>query len=174
MIKKEEVVRIGKFTKPHGVKGEIGLAADYVIFEEPDDNSCLICELEGILVPFFIESCRYKTQTLQLVKFAQVDTEDEVRELAGKEAYLPLSAIGDETSPTPTSWEAFRGYELVAEKQGTLGELKAIDDSTINVLLQIDYRGRELLIPAVEQWIISVDHRKKQLTVSIPDGLLEM
>lgn len=46
------------------------------------------------------------------------------------------------------------------------------DESTINVLLQIDHNGEELLLPAAEELILSADHENKTLAVSIPEGLL--
>jgi 16S rRNA processing protein RimM len=172
MIKKEEVFKIGCFTKPHGIKGEIGLATDYDITEQAGDPY-LICEIEGIFVPFFIENLRNKSRTTLLVKLAILDTEDAVRFLAGKEAYSPVDAI-DEDEHTVTAWDTFIGYELYDTTHGLLGKITALDDSTINILLQIDYKGQELLIPAVDEWILSIDHRKKRLTASIPEGLLDM
>ena len=40
--------------------------------------------------------------------------------------------------------------------------------------IKIDYKGEELLLPAAEELILSVDHEKKRLIVSIPDGLLDL
>jgi 16S rRNA processing protein RimM len=49
-----------------------------------------------------------------------------------------------------------------------------VDESTINVLLQVDYKGNEILIPAAEELILGVDHDKKLLEVALPDGLLDL
>jgi 16S rRNA processing protein RimM len=38
----------------------------------------------------------------------------------------------------------------------------------------VDYKGNEILIPAVEEIITGVDHDKKQLEVTLPDGLLDL
>jgi 16S rRNA processing protein RimM len=175
MIKKEDVFKIGTFTKPHGIKGEIGLVTEYDLIGDSDDP-CLICEIEGILVPFFIECCRTKTSTVVLVKLATLDTEEAVRALANQDVYYPLDALGEkeEEGDLDVGWNILAGYSLIDEKHGELGKITDIDESTINILLQIDHQGEELLIPAVEEWIVSVDHRKKYLKVSIPEGLLEL
>lgn len=55
-----------------------------------------------------------------------------------------------------------------------LAEITDVDESTINVLLQIDHNGEELLLPAAEELILSADHENKTLAVSIPEGLLDL
>ena len=54
MIKKEDVFKIGQFAKPHGIKGEIALVTNSDVFDDSDDPY-IVCEMDGILVPFFIE-----------------------------------------------------------------------------------------------------------------------
>lgn len=74
MIKKEDVFKIGQFAKPHGIKGEIALVTNSDVFDDSDDPY-IICEMDGILVPFFIEEYRYKTDTVILLKLKNVDDE---------------------------------------------------------------------------------------------------
>ena len=78
MIEKEDVVKIGRFAKPHGIKGELSLVTDFEWPEEGDDIF-LICEMDGILVPFLVEESRYKSDTVTLVKLEGVDSEEEAR-----------------------------------------------------------------------------------------------
>ncbi|MDR2117990.1 MAG: ribosome maturation factor RimM [Tannerellaceae bacterium] len=174
MINKEDVVRIGYFTKPHGIKGEIGLVTTYDIFDCQDDPF-LICEMEGILVPFFIEEYRSKTDTVFLVKLETVDSDEAVREFSHREVYYPLRNMKEELQRTiPTGWAALTGYTVADSVYGVLGEITAIDQSTANTLFRIDRQGKEVLIPCVDEWIIAVDHREKRLEVSLPPGLLEL
>ena len=78
------------------------------------------------------------------------------------------SLVGDIT------WDNFIGFEVIDEKEGRLGIITNVDDSTINVLLQIDYEGRDLLLPAVEELVRDVDYEQKQMIVSVPEGLLAL
>jgi 16S rRNA processing protein RimM len=174
MIKKEGVCKIGYFTKPHGVKGEIGLVVSYDIFAYAPPPF-LICEIEGALVPFFIEECRSKTDAVLLVKLAIIDSEESVREFSNREVYCLLQDMkGELQSFAGKGWRSFMGYTVSDETQGALGKIIAIDESTANALLQIDYAGRELLIPAVDGWIVSADHKNKELQLSVPAGLFEL
>jgi len=80
MIKKEDVFKIGQFAKPHGIKGEITLLTTSDVFDDSDDPF-IVCEFEGILVPFFIEEYRYKSDSSILVKLENIDSELQAREL---------------------------------------------------------------------------------------------
>jgi 16S rRNA processing protein RimM len=42
------------------------------------------------------------------------------------------------------------------------------------VLLRITLEGKEVLIPLHEETLDSIDHDKKQVHVTLPDGLLEI
>ena len=59
MIKKEEVYKIGLFNKPHGIHGELQFTFTDDIFDRVDCDY-LICLLDGIFVPFFIEEYRFR------------------------------------------------------------------------------------------------------------------
>jgi 16S rRNA processing protein RimM len=175
MIEKDTVRKIGYFTKPHGVRGEIGIVLSYDIFSHTD-NPFVICETEGILVPFFIEEYRSKTPSVMLVKLETVDSEKAVREFSHREVYGLLQDTEEEKPHTESrgGWADFTGYTVADTIHGSLGAITAIDESTANILLQIDYKNRTLLIPAVGEWIVSADHENKRLNLSVPDGLLDL
>ncbi len=59
MIREEEVFKIGQFAKPHGIKGELSLVTNSDVLEDAEDPY-IVCEMDGILVPFFVEDFRYK------------------------------------------------------------------------------------------------------------------
>ena len=90
MIKKEEVYRIGIFNKPHGVKGEVSFTFTDDIFDRVDGEYLLLM-MDGILVPFFLEEYRFKSDNVALVKLEDIDTA-EVEALLTKEEMKALIA----------------------------------------------------------------------------------
>ena len=173
MIAKEDICKIGYFGKPHGIKGEIGIITDYDLFEESEDPY-IICEMDGLLVPFFIKEYRYKSNKVILVKMENIDSEEAAKGFVSRDVYYPADALSEEDATENPSWNDFIGYEVLDTAHGLLGKITAIDESTINILIQIDRNGNELLVPAAEEFILSVDHVKKSLQVSIPEGLLHL
>lgn len=173
MIKSEEVFKIGQFTKPHGIKGEITLVTDCDVFDDTDDPY-IICDMDGILVPFFLEDYRYKTQSTMLLKLEGVDTEEAAREFSNRDVYYPLDLVDEDELLGDMTWDNFIGFTVIDEKAGKLGEISDVDESTVNVLLQINYLGKELLLPAAEELVKHIDFDKRELFVALPEGLLDL
>ena len=168
MIKPEEVYKIGRLGKAHGVKGEVSFQFDDDIFDRVDSDY-LILEVDGILVPFFIEEYRFRSDTVALVKFEDVDTQQRAQELTGCDVYFPRSLADDDDNP---SLSMLIGFDVVDVTTGTtVGRIAAIDDSTANLLFELE-DGR--LIPAAEELITNIDTKRQQISIQIPQGLLEL
>ncbi len=174
MIGKEEVFKIGQFAKPHGVKGEISLVTNYKDLFDSMEDPYVVCEIDGILVPFFVEEYRDKTNTVLLVKLERVDSDESAREFMGCEVFFPLKEVGDEIPADCISWSDLVGYTVEDELHNEVGEITDVDDTTINVLLQIFHNGKDVLLPAAEELVLSLNHKDKILQVSVPEGLLSL
>ncbi len=172
MIRKEDVYKIGLLTKPHGVKGEIAFSFTDDVFDRVDCEY-FICLLEGILVPFYIEEYRFKSDSVALVKFERIDTAEQARRFTNVEVYFPL-ALAEKAPEGQLSWNYFVGFQVQDVRFGELGCVKEVDDSTVNTLFVIDHQGKELLVPAREEFILSLDNRKRSMILQLPDGLLDM
>jgi len=169
MIKKESVYKIGKLGKTHGVNGEITFMFDDDIFDRVD-SEYLILEIDGILVPFFMEEYRFKSDEVALVKFEDIDTQERAAELTGCEVYFPREAADDDTENL--SFAQIVGYEIADEKSGkTLGKIESVDDSTDNILFCLD---NGMLIPMAEEWINEIDNTNKKIIMALPEGLIEI
>ncbi len=169
MIRKEDVYRIGKLGKTHGVRGEISFLFDDDVFDRVDADY-LILSIDDILVPFFIEEYRFKTDSNALMKFEGIDTQERARELTGCEVYFPHElADSDEDA---ISWAAIVGFDITdADSNRTIGRIAAVDDSTINILFELE-DGR--LIPASEDLITAIDQQARTITMRLPNGLLNL
>lgn len=169
MIRGEEVYKIGRLGKPHGVKGEITMQVDDDVFDRVDADY-LVLMVDGILVPFYMEEYRFRTDSTALVKFEDIDTVERARELTNCDVFFPRHlADSDEEEYT---WSFFVGFDLVEAGSGkTVGRIAAVDDSTANVLFEL---GNDLLLPASEELITHIDHEKKQITMDLPEGILDL
>ena len=99
MIRAEEVYKIGRLGKAHGVKGEVSFQFDDDIFDRVDADY-LVLDIDGILVPFFMEEYRFRSDTICLVKFKSVDTQQRAQELTGCSTTAPpISCLNWKTAP---------------------------------------------------------------------------
>ena len=167
MLRKEDFVYYGKFLKPHGTKGEIGLEGDSILLGEECDF--VACDIDGILVPFFFETRRTKNSDTLIVKIERMESAEEVRFLTNREAYIPREWTEDSEA---LSWSFFRGFIAVDENLGELGEITDIDESTINTLFVIDNDGEEILVPAQEEFIIGIDQENREILFNLPEVLV--
>ena len=177
MIRKEDIVAIGKFQKTHALQGELNAIVD-VQEDYAEDDKPFIVDVDGIYVPFYIESIRPKGSTSYLVKLAGVDSQEEAQQFVNKEIYAMRSDLIDyfetdgETFVDPDDIE---GYEVVDSRLGDLGKVKEVNDATANVLLVVDNPdGDELLVPFVDEFVEEIDQDNKRIVVSLPEGLLEI
>ena len=169
MIKQEEVYRIGRLGKTHGVRGEVSLQFDDDIFDRVDADY-LVLELDGILVPFFIEEYRFRSDTVALMKFEDVDTQQQANELTGCDVYFPRALAANDEGDVSLS--LLVGFDLVEANGGTtIGRIAAIDDTTANLLFELE---DGCLIPANDDLIRDIDTKRKTIKMEIPEGLLEL
>lgn len=174
MIKREEVYKIGKIGKPHGVKGEVTLNFDDDVFDRVDCDY-LVLEVDGILVPFFFDEYRFKGDATALFTFSGIDTKDKAQELTGCDVYFPFSLADNASGDMPLT--AIGGFTLIdAEHDGAvIGTVTAVDDSTMNILLHVHTpSGNDIMVPAADEFIKDIDTKKRQITVQLPEGLLDL
>jgi 16S rRNA processing protein RimM len=169
VIKQEEVYKIGRLGKSHGVRGEVSFLFDDDVFDRVDADY-LILDIDGILVPFFIEEYRFRSDTTALMKFEGIDTQERARELTGCDVYFPRNlAASDDDS---ISWSAIVGFDIIdASTEKSIGRITSIDDSTLNILFCLE-DGH--LIPASEDLITQIDQQAHTITMHLPAGLLDL
>jgi 16S rRNA processing protein RimM len=173
MIKRDEVFKIGVFNKPHGIKGELSFTFTDDIFDRVDCEY-LICLLDGIFVPFFIEEYRFRSDTTALVKLERVDTSEQARKFTNVEVYYPKKYVEEDDSDDIPTWKYFVGFQVLDINHGNLGEIVNVDESTMNVLFAIEQEdGEEILLPAHEEFIMKIEKKKRVITVAVPEGLLD-
>ena len=132
MIKKEEVYKIGLFNKPHGIHGELQFTFTDDIFDRVDCDY-LICLLDGIFVPFFIEEYRFRSDSTALVKLEGIDTAERARMFTNIEVYFPVKHA-EEAEDGELSWNFFIGFQMEDIHHGPLGEVIDVIGLYIRIL----------------------------------------
>ena len=171
-IPKSECIKIGYLKKTHGVNGDLVLEFDPE-FETAIENSAhFFVELDGLLVPFFIaeNGFRFKTDDTAIVSFDDVETEKYAKRMVGMAVFLYKKDIGESNSELNVNFE---GYSVIDQNLGELGEIVFIDNYSGNIVITINYKGNELLVPFNEDLLIEMDNEHRKITLNLPDGLVE-
>lgn len=173
MIRQEDVYKIGRMGKPHGVGGELSFAFDDDVFDRTDADY-LVLNIDGILVPFFIEEYRFKSNETAIVKFLDVDTQEAARRLTGCEVCFPRHIAESDTDNT--SWAEIIGYGAEEAQTGQRkGTIVHVDTSTQNTLFTIATDdGRNVLVPASDELITAIDKERHMVVMTFPDGIFTL
>ena len=166
MIRLEEIAPIGIFGKTHGIKGEINLELN--IDFDLENTPYIIVDIDGIFVPFFIEDYRYKSDTMALVLFEDINTEEQVRPFFGKKAYVKKEALVDGENDE-MSINYYVGFTMLTADKKVIGQIVEIDDSTANVLFVLD---NDELVPVGAIEVIDLDPETHTMVVELPEGLI--
>ena len=177
MITRDEILEIGQFNKTHGVKGEISAtidcsAADFARF------SCVVSEIDGIFVPFFVSGVRTKSADTVLLTVDGFDTDVQVKALVNKTIYVlkkEYAAVSADEDCDEMPVDYFIGFEARDTEGAVLGEIVDVDDSTDNVLFVIaDAHGNEFSVPAVDEFIDDINDDENLIVLDLPIGILDI
>ncbi len=175
MITRDEIIEIGTFNKSHGIEGEISATFDCDI-EAVNMFRCLICDIDGIFVPFFPESIREKGHASMIIKIEGIDSAENVRILVNKKIYVLKSEYSnfsteDDYDDYPVDF--FIGFTIL-DGEDIIGNVTGIEDSTDNVLFIVSNGDNCVYVPAVDDFIEDINIEKKTITMSLPEGLIDM
>ena len=165
----EEYYKIGKIGKPHGVKGEVSFHFSDDVFDRTDAEYLMLC-IDGLLVPFFMEEYRFRSDETALVKFCDIETQERAAELTGCEVFF--SREMSDSDNENFSWAEIVGFILKDKATGNdIGRIASVDDTTVNILFELE---DGTLIPASDELISNININKKEIVIELPEGILDL
>ena len=72
MITDHDVYKIGSLTRTHGVRGEVAFQFTDDVWDRVEADY-LFLRLDGLLVPFFLEEWRFRSDDVALLKFEDIE-----------------------------------------------------------------------------------------------------
>jgi len=178
MIKEEQLIEVGHILKTHGLKGELNVAIDDPIFDEVRKCEYFVCNMDGIFVPFFIDSYRWRGDGAILLQLEDIDCQEKASSFCGKTLYFDRKCFTkkeeEEYDSNQEEELGLIGYHVIDQKLGDLGEITDIDDQTANILFIVDHEGEELLLPAADELIVEVDDESQIVRMDLPIGLVNL
>ena len=169
----EDLLRVGVVANTHGLKGEVK------VYPTTDDigrfaylKDVVLQSQKGAL-PLTVEKARI-VKNMVVVKFSEYDSIDDVISWKGcdlmvtRENAIPLEEgeyfIAD-----------LIGCSVVEEDGRQLGRLKDVLQTGANDVIIVDKgEEKELLIPWIDECMVSVDTDKGIIVVKLLDGLEEL
>ncbi len=162
---------IGKVVKSHGIKGEVAVE---VLTDEPGERFAAGTVLHGKQAgkerELTIASVRPHQKRL-LVTFEEIPDRTRADSLRGMQFFAePLER--DEDSGEYYDHELI-GLRVILDGS-EVGEVTGVMDTPNRKILEIAYEGREVLVPFVMDFVPEVDLTGGTLTITPPEGLLDV
>ena len=172
-MQKENCFYLGKVVKKYSFKGELLVKLD-------TDEPGIFTKMESVfveqhkkLIPFFIlESSLHKSELLR-IKFEDVSNEAEADALLGAHLYLPLSFLPKLTG-NKFYYHEIIGFTADDDTFGEIGIISGVNDTTSQALFEIDHKGKQVLVPIIDDFIKNVDRDSKRISLSVPHGLVDL
>jgi 16S rRNA processing protein RimM len=172
---------VGTIVKTHGIKGEMNVALDSAELDfDFQPGEPLILEIDGLDVPFFIRATRPRGAESLLLSLDGIDNETEASMLCGHTLFTYVddeSDADDEDSDDEEELTAddLVGYDIMdADHPSTLiGHINQIRELAADCwYFELADSGK--LIPIADEFITAIDHQKRTVEMSLPQGLLEL
>ena len=160
------MLRIAQVLKSNGTEGELLISFFDVAPEDIDLQEPVYIEIDGLPVPFYFESFTQRGTGRALVRLTGVRSLKDADELAGKAILADYFEEDDENSLT--------GWTVVDESIGIVGVVSDYEDIPGNTCIWVRRPdGNEVLLPLHEDLIQWMDPASRQISLTIPEGLLE-
>jgi 16S rRNA processing protein RimM len=166
------LVRVGRFGRAHGLKGEVTLdGCSLTPLELKTIQEFVWRGLDGATLPLMLETARPANARI-LVGFAGYRGRDQAATLTRGELLAESERLPDAGADMAYTFQLV-GLEVRTEDGrglGTIADVLATGAHPIYVVRGV----RELMIPAAPQFVRSVDLEAGVVTVSLPPGLEEL
>jgi len=169
---KQSCFELGYITKSFGLKGQVNAVFDV---DEPiayKELESVFLEIEGALIPFFIEEISIDRNNRITLHFEDITSQDEANELKGSKLFLPVDLL------PPSEDDDLYLHEYVGldvfEKEELLGKIISYTEAGAQIILAFEHQGKEVLFPLKDEIVTRVSKKENRMEVNLPDGLLDV
>ncbi|WP_027385662.1 ribosome maturation factor RimM [Chryseobacterium gregarium] len=171
-MRKEDCYLLGKITRRHGLAGNVILKLDTDQPELYNKLESIFVEINGLLVPFFIEKSSWSKLDALNIAFKN-STEALVDQSLGKNVYLPLATL-PKLSGKQFYYHEIIGYSILDENGQDCGVIRSVNDQTAQVYFVTNLDGKEVVIPMIKDWVLEVDRDERFIKMILPEGLIDV
>ena len=167
-----KLVVVGYFVKPHGLKGALKVRLTQGVIPEININEPVFILLQGGLVPFFAAEKPDIDRSTIVLKLEGIDTIDAAERMVGKEVFIDerqLTVVEEEIG-----LNSVIGFAVTDVSLGDIGVVSGVLELQHQSVFEIQFKGKEILIPAVDGIVQQIDEETKRIIVDAPAGLVDL
>jgi 16S rRNA processing protein RimM len=165
-------VPLGKIGRTQGLRGALRVHpyGQTLATRKPGDG-LFLCPSDGSPVKLTLTTLRQHGRVC-IVQFTAIDSAEAARSLTGKEVFLPEDLL------PPTEDGEYYYYQLLGLRVETpdgvfLGTICEVLPTGANDIYIVRHAGKEILIPAIADVIVTIDLKLGRMVVDLPEGLTD-
>jgi 16S rRNA processing protein RimM len=172
-MNKDDFYYLGKISKPFGSKGQVVVILDVDNPLKYKKLGSVYLDLDGEWVPFIIKSVEIRTGQRALFHFEDVNTAEDASVFAGREMYLSLDLLPP-LKGNKFYYHEVKDFSVIDAVHGNIGTLVKVLEFQHQSMLQVTFHGKEILVPLVDEVVLKVDRKLKELHIRAPEGLIDI
>jgi 16S rRNA processing protein RimM len=166
-------VKAGKISKPYGLQGEVHLILNPGVAKHIEIGNPLFIDIDGQRVPFFIKAANLVSKDQAIVKFEFIHSIEDARKVCNCDVYLDPSARAELPRET-TDLSKVIDYQAFDKNIGSLGKVTGYIPDHRNPVWLIEFGKKEIMVPAVAEFIQKIDHPNQSLYLDLPEGITDL
>lgn len=175
MMEKKDCFLLGYITKVHGYKGKLVFYLDVDTPVEYYKMESVLIDINNIPVPFFIDSIEPLAHGSNevVVKLTDIKTLEEAEKLVRSRLYQPLGMLPPLTG-NKFYFHEIIDFDVIDEKHGHIGKVHSVIEMPQYGILAVHKDDKEMLVPAIDEFITKVCRKERKIQVQIPGGMLDI
>lgn len=172
-MRKKDCFYLGKIAKKFSFKGEVLV---YLDTDEPEmytDLESMFVDINGHLVPFFIEKSAIHREKFLRTQFEDVESEEDADEIVGREVYLPLNML-PKLEGNKFYYHEVVNFDAIDINQGNFGIILRIVDNGFQALFEVQNGEAIILVPMIDEFIVEINREEKFVKFNTPAGLIDL
>ncbi len=166
-------VKAGKISKPYGLQGEVHLILNPGVAKHIEIGNPLFIDINGQRVPYFIKTADLVSKDQAIVKFEFINSIEEARKVCNCDAYLD-PAFKQDLPGNPEDHSKVVNYQAFDKNIGSLGKVTGYIPDHRNPVWLIEFGKKEIMVPAVAEFIQKIDHPNQSLYLDLPEGITDL
>ncbi len=170
-VKPEDLLEVGVVIGVHGLRGDVKIrplpTGDLAL---PGAREVYLKDSRDFLVAYkTVRSSKHKQNVL--LRLAGLENLAAAESLVGASIWMAKTEL-PELDDEQYYWSDLEGLEVVDQQQGVIGHVVGMFATAAHDILEVEGPVGEVLIPAIEPFLVRVDRDAEQLHVNLPEGLV--
>lgn len=168
-----DLLEVGKIINTHGLRGDVKVMAWTDTPDVFEDFETLYLKKAKEMIPLTVTSVKYQKNNL-IVKFKEYNDINEVEPLKNSVLYADRADLGE--LPEGVYYIAdLIGMTVKKENGEVVGIVDDVLQTGANDIYSVKREGmKDLLIPVIDDVVLSVDTEAREITVRLLEGLEDL